>query len=281
MIRRPIQSFRRYLLDRMVLRPSRHPMEFMPQQRVMLHGGSAPLECFVQSNFDDEESPADLVILKFPGTAGRAERSTTFPMSMLSPLRVTMWTWNPPGYGRSGGRASLQMIASAAVEFWHQVTDRYSHELPTWLCGNSLGCVTALSVAASVRPDPNRCGIILRNPPPLKPVVKRVARRYPMGAWMGPVADALCDSMNAMTTARQCQLPAVFLQSELDSLVPVPYQNRLIRAYGGPRQCVLMEGLTHGGIATEVHQPQIQQSIQWLWENCASIGPIATTTHCD
>lgn len=266
MIRRPIETFQRYLLDRMVLRPSRHPIDHLPQQRVMLLDGSSPIECFVQSNFDAIEQEPELVVLKFPGTAGRAERAGVFPMNMLHPLRISIWTWNPPGYGRSEGRASLHTIASAAVDFWRQVTDRYPHCPATWLCGNSLGCVTALHVAATTAPDPNRCGVVLRNPPPLKPVVKRVARRYPLGIWMGPVVNTLCDSMNAMSTARRCNLPAVFLHSELDSLVPLPYQNRLVRAYGGPKRTVVLEGLEHGGIATEAHQSRIEESIHWLRE---------------
>ncbi|MEM8666206.1 MAG: hypothetical protein AAGG48_01735 [Planctomycetota bacterium] len=275
MIHRPIESFQRYLLDRMVLRPSRHPIAFTPQKRIMLDKGRRQIECFVQSNFDERSTRPDLLILKFPGTAGRAERSSDFPMSTLDHLRVSMWTWNPPGYGRSEGSATLGRIANAAIEFWHQVMEFYDQQpdrdsslrrpLRICLCGNSLGCVTALNVVANVQPDSDRTGIVLRNPPPLKPVIKRVARRYPLGAWFGPVTNHLCDSMDAMNTARRCRLPAVFLQSELDSLVPVIYQNRLIRTYRGPKQVVLLEGLEHGGITTDSHQPRIKESLQWLW----------------
>ena len=269
MIRQPIESFQRYLLDRMVLRPSRQPLEFIPQQRVMLCKGSTPIECFVQTNFDADRFTPELVVLKFPGTAGRAERSGPFPMSVLSSLRIAMWTWNPPGYGRSKGRASLQKIGESAVEFWHQVSERYPHNPPTWLCGNSLGCVTALNVAAKTDASPNRCGVVLRNPPPLKLVFKRVARTYPLGIWAGPLVDNLCDSMDAMLTAQQCHLPAVFLQSERDMLVPALYQNRLIRTYRGPKRTVIMEGLGHDCVATESHQPRIEKSIRWLWGHFA------------
>ncbi|MCP4890012.1 MAG: hypothetical protein GY904_25840, partial [Planctomycetaceae bacterium] len=240
MIGRPIESFQRYLLDRMVLRPSRQPIEFAPQHRVMLCKGSTPIECFVQSNFDADQFTPELVVLKFPGTAGRAERSGPFPMSVLRSLRIVMWTWNPPGYGRSVGPASLPKIGTTAVEFWHQVSEKYPHQPPLLLCGNSLGCATALNVAVTAKANPNRCGVILRNPPPLKPVFKRVARRYPLGAWAGPLVNRLCDSMDAMETARQCHLPAVFLQSEFDTLVPASYQNKLIRAYQGAKQTVIL-----------------------------------------
>ena len=114
-------------------------------------------------------------------------------------LRVAIWTWNPPGYGRSGGRASLQRIADAANEFWRQVTQREAGESTSiWLCGNSLGCVTALHVAASAQPDPSRVGMILRNPPPLIPVVKRIARQYPLGSLLDSTIESLCEPMNAL-----------------------------------------------------------------------------------
>ncbi len=106
MIRRSLLPVRQYLLDRMVLRPSRHPIEHPTQQREMLDFGGRKLECFVQRNFEPDQSP-ELLVLKFPGTAGRAERSTGFPMSLMQEHRVEIWTWNPPGYGRSEGRASL------------------------------------------------------------------------------------------------------------------------------------------------------------------------------
>lgn len=266
MLHRPIHSFRQYLLNRMVLRPSRYPIEPSTQQRVMLTANERPLECFVQQNFDSDDPP-ELLILKFPGTAGRAELATTFPAAMLGDVRVEMWTWNPPGYGRSSGRASLARIADAAIEFWTQVTQRRRGATTSvWLCANSLGCVSALHVAASLQPDPRTSGMIMRNPPPLVPVVKRVAERYPLGGWIHPVVESLCDSMNAMHTAGQVTLPAVFLQSELDTLVPIAYQNQVIDAYAGQHRVVLMEGLDHGGIATEQHEPRIEDSIGWLWE---------------
>lgn len=261
-----IGPFRRYLLDRMVLRPSRQPIEFAPQQRVMLSTSSGrSLECFVQKNFDADE-PAELLVLKFPGTAGRAERSTGFPMSIFRDTRVAVWTWNPPGYGRSDGRACLARIADAAIDFWTQVTARQCDDSTNvWFCGNSLGCVLTLHVAASVQPDPSTSGIIMRNPPPLIPVVKNIARQYPLGRWMDPVVETLCDAMNAMLSAPRVNLPAVFLQSELDTVVTRLHQNELIDAYAGPRRVVLMEGLSHSDVATEIHEPLIRESLEWLW----------------
>ena len=264
-----IQSVRRFLLDQMVLRPSRYPIEHAPQQRVMLRWQGRPLECFVQRN-DDLNEPPDLLVLKFPGNAGRAERSTPFPMSMVENVRVAVWTWNPPGYGKSGGRAGLARMADAAIDFWNQAIEQdCGPQTTVWLCGNSLGSVAALHVAATMQPDASRSGIILRNPPPLLNVVKRIALNYPLGRFTDPIIQSLHDSMNAMTTVQRVQLPAVFLQSELDTLVPLDEQNRLVEGYSGPRQVVLLEGLEHNGIPTEFHEPMIRRSMDWLWTHSA------------
>lgn len=266
MFARSIQSFRRHLLDRLVLEPSRDPIDPGEQQREWLSYEGQPLETFVQRNADDGP-PLDLLVLKFPGTAGRAERSTNFPMSMLPHLRVGMWTWNPPGYGRSAGRATMRSISGAAVEFWRQVSGRAaSPQTHVWLCANSLGCATALHVAASIDPANHRYGIILRNPPPLTPVFKHIANRYPLGKLAHAIGDSLCPEMDAVATASQSQWPAVFLQSELDTLVPPKLQQDVIDAYAGPKHVVCMEGLAHGGPPTEEHEPEIQRALNWLWQ---------------
>ncbi|MCG8649585.1 MAG: lysophospholipase [Pirellulales bacterium] len=268
----PIQKFRRYLLDRLVLRPSRKPIEHPFKQRVMLSSRARPLECFVQRNHDEETSP-EVLILKFPGTAGRAERSTSFPRELLPPLPASIWTWNPPGYGRSAGRASLGRMADASLDFLDQVLRREgSPTTPVMLCGNSLGCATTLHVAASQSRPPNQLGLVLRNPPPLVPVVKKIASRYPLGKLIDPIAESLCHRMNAVVTANGVLAPAVFLQSERDTLVPPDFQQFVIDAYAGRKQVVVMHGLTHGGVATESHEGEIREAMGWLWNQMTSLS---------
>lgn len=274
MFARPIQSFRRYLLDRMVLRPSRGPMDHGDLARVMMDVAGKPLETFVARNFDDG-GPADLVVLKFPGTAGRAERSSLFPVPALVPtlgnVRGEVWTWNPPGYGGSHGRATLSTIAAAGQAFADGVLQRDDVSPKTvWLCGNSLGCNVAMHVAASLESTTYRVGLILRNPPPLVAVVKNIAARYPMGRYVDPIADSLCDSMNAMRTAPRVRYPAVFLQSELDTLVPPAIQNEVIAAYGGETKLVQLIGLTHDGIFADQQKPLIVDAMHWLWTRTQS-----------
>ncbi|TWU55351.1 alpha/beta hydrolase [Rubripirellula reticaptiva] len=270
---KPLQSFRRYLLDRMVLRPSRVHIPHGVQTRVMMDVCGRSLECFVQRNFDDD-GPADLLVLKFPGTAGRAERSSMTPVSMLDGVRGEVWTWNPPGYGRSEGRASLQSIAIAAQHFFRNVVQAGS-VVPgvIWLCGNSLGCNVALHVAATMDCGDASAGLVLRNPPPLIPVVMRIARQYPLGQRVRSIAESLSDEMNAMKTAPQVSLPAVFMQSEKDELVPPSIQDELIDCYAGDRRVVKLSGLKHAGIASPEQEALIEKEIRWLWNQTGKESP--------
>lgn len=256
---------RRYLLDRIVLRPTRYPIDYAPKRPVRLESSQGPLECFVHGDPRDGR-PAELLVVKFPGTAGRAERASDFPIGMLPKMRTRMWAWNPPGYGGSGGKASLARIAEAAIEFWNQVAQREADQHTViLLCGNSLGSVTTLHVAASIDWGMRRCGLVLRNVPPLEAVVKRAATRYPLGWLANGIAESVCDSMNALVTAPRVNLPAVFLQSELDTLVPLAMQQTVIDAYTGAKRAVLLSGLPHGGVATTAHAVAIEQAIDWLW----------------
>ncbi|MDB2686374.1 hypothetical protein N9Y42_04125 [Mariniblastus sp.] len=97
------------LADRLVLKPSTHPIESETSCRktIPLFGGE--LEYYADHVTASKEGPATgkLLLVKFPGTGGRAERATTHPAECWGGDTVT-WTINPPGYGSSTGPATLQ-----------------------------------------------------------------------------------------------------------------------------------------------------------------------------
>ena len=269
---RTIHLFRRRLLDRMVLRPTRDPVEPEDQQRVWLTVAGQPLECYVHAADPHEPvsecAPPDCLVLKFPGTQGRAERATRYPLPLLpaSGLRGEVWTWNPPGYGLCAGRASLQRMAEASLEFSRQAIERRaSASTKVILCGNSLGSVTALNVAARMS-LPGAAGLVLRNPPPLTPVVKRIARTYPLGRLADRIAESLIEAMNAPITAAQVTLPAVFLQSGEDRVVPPRLQQQVHDAYAGEKRIVTLHGLDHHELPDESHEAAHREAIDWLWQ---------------
>ncbi|MFG0260963.1 MAG: hypothetical protein ACF788_01030, partial [Novipirellula sp. JB048] len=133
MLQRPLNHFRSVLLDKLVLRPTRDRVDPGTQRRVVLTSRFGPLETFGLANYPDPDftspaaacagsacaggaggagcrdashptaggaevgaaGPPELLLLKFPGTAGRAERSSLFPADLMPDVRTHVWTWNP------------------------------------------------------------------------------------------------------------------------------------------------------------------------------------------
>jgi len=83
--------------------------------------------------------------------------------------------------------------------------------------------------------------------------------------------------MNAMHTAGRVHIPAVFLQSARDSLVPPELQNRLIETYAGQSRTIVLEGLEHDCPATDRHLPLITDAIHWLWKKTRYDNHVSTT----
>ena len=73
--------------------------------------------------------------------------------------------------------------------------------------------------------------------------------------------------MDTMKTAPKVNLHAVILQSELDTLVPIDFQNEMLETYGGPLRKVLLKGIDHDGLSTDRHKSAICDSVRWLWKH--------------
>ena len=270
-----IHSFYRHLLDRFVLRPSRHQVAYAPKHRVVVSDQHVTDEYFVQWNSargsdatgeNESKERTDLLVLKFPGTAGRAERASIWPAGHFPELTTKVCTWNAPGYGGSSGRATLSNIAKGATRFWRHATSELGASSPRiWLVGNSLGCATATYLAAQHRD--HVAGLVLRNPPPLIETVKRVARRYPLGHLTDAIAESLPAEMNLLITASDANVPTVMLQSECDELVPPALQMKVYDRLPGPKRMVVMKGLAHDGITSDEHQQEIDDALRWLWKS--------------
>jgi pimeloyl-ACP methyl ester carboxylesterase len=264
-----IDSLRRLLLDRFVLRPSRNKLDYAPKERILATVDDVTVEYFVQHRWACDASSAappkpELLVLKFPGTAGRAERASDWPCELLPDINAKICTWNAPGYGASSGRATLANIPHRAAQFWNLATGGLPAPQPRiWLVGNSLGCATATYLAS--RSDVHADGLILRNPPPLIQTVKRVARRYPLGHLTDTIAESVPPEMNLSLTAGNAKVPVVLLQSEADQLVPPELQMEVYETLPGTKRLVIMEGLGHDGIATDEHHRDIRDAIRWLW----------------
>lgn len=295
----------RRILDRCVLRPTTHPID--PADRIRVEvpiEGDRFVECYVTYNasysptrwkhearhgFDvrssayrdacDHTKPACLVV-KFPGTAGRAERSSLFPATLLTvdevaaetPPRVAqwpiindgceIWTWNPPGYGGTPGTSTLETLPETAFQLTSRLLeDRVGKETRVIFCGNSLGCLVAMSMAVEFPAG----RLICRNPPDLVPVILRIADIY-RGRWlMERVCRRFPARLQALALAAQCSQPAVFLMSDRDRLVPPSIQKTIHGAYAGDVQILALEGLGHDSLLESRHAPKVQRVMkEWM-----------------
>ncbi|MEM6366561.1 MAG: alpha/beta hydrolase [Planctomycetota bacterium] len=285
-----LKSTRDRILDRCVLQPT---TDFLPvgnQKRCRITlPNDWVIECFVHldpsdqhrqivepemiatSAFDHLTPPDDLVV-KFPGTGGRGERSTVFPGDLIrgmqtnrsTPVRMETWTWNPPGYGNSTGRITLRGLTSVAQDWLTMLTRmRCGPETRIWLVGNSLGCLPALYLGR-VQQNPKLLGLWIRNPPPLKLAIPHVASRYGAGRLFKSMASHLPDDLDPIVSASQCSLPTVYLTSQLDDLVKPQWQSQIVSAHSGPAHQVILHDLAHDGLIDESHQGVIEDAMTWL-----------------
>lgn len=289
------------ILDRCVLRPSRHELDSEDLIRFefnheRVRSRSEQTEAYVFTNSATSRQsrssltqlglPPRHLVLKFPGTGGRAERSSEAPLHWIYPgllqadtphgEHVEVWTWNAPGYGRSSPPARLSHQIPFAEDFAKQVVaHRCGPETILWLAGNSLGCITALSLGSRLdqwQPrlvGSNRVGLWCRNPPDLDQVILRIADRYFARQWMSRITRHLPDDTKTIAAAAQCQVPAVFLASQHDSLVPLTIQSDIHQAYAGEHQIVVLEGLDHDSLIEEQHVSPVQSAANWLLQRTA------------
>ena len=258
---------RKRLADAFILKPTRHPIE---QPRLSLRrcfdGPFGRVECFgfrkppggEPEAAEHDAPPADLLILKLPGTGGRAERSSAFPAQMFSGRDVETWVWNPPGYGGSEGKATLSAMPPTVLSLWDQVvSERCGDETETLVMGNSLGCATALYLASERSPD----ALLLRNPPPLVELVQAGNawwNGFHGGTW---IAKAIVDEMNAMLTGTKCRAKALFIRSGRDSLVLPSMQAQIFDKYGGPKTLFELKDADHATPLLDEDLPILKQHL--------------------
>lgn len=234
------------LADRLVLRPSTDPIDPEHRQRILIPFEGGHLEAWANEVNQDIESPK-LIALKFPGTGGRAERAGPHPCELWPDVASKIWTINPAGYGGSDGSATLSTMAAQCEAVFSFVQNQLSdHRI--MLVGNSLGCVSALHLAARHEV----AAIYLRNPPPLKELIAgRIKYNWWNFGMARFVANQIPSELDAITNAANCDCPAFFLRSEDDTVVPETYQQKIIDAYRGNVQEFIIPRAEHDDFVAE------------------------------
>jgi pimeloyl-ACP methyl ester carboxylesterase len=244
----PLSRFSAALADRLILSPTRHEIPAFGRSPLRVTQGDIDLELWVQRTEVGEDARPGPFVLKFPGTGSRAEDAENLAMRCWEDQDVVLWSVNPPGYGNSGGRASLGAIPAMAMAAVERIRDA-AGERPVVAEGFSLGTVAALFLAAQGQVD----GLILRNPPPLREILRHRTGWWSLGLVPVLVASGIPETADSVRNAAQCRVPALFVTALKDRVVPVNCQNLVVDAYGGPSRVLEQPDGEH---ATPLSAPQ-------------------------
>jgi uncharacterized protein len=249
------------LADRLILCPTCEPLDVDGKLRCLVEFEGGALELWNPLGRESAPGEADLYILKFGGTGSRAERATEHPAEAWADLTSEVWAVNPPGYGGSPGRATLGVLATAAEAAYRAVAERAAGR-PILVTGNSLGTSYALYVAAR-HPV---AGMILRNPPPLRQMI--IGRHGWWSLYLGAAAIAwqTPPALDSVANAARCNLPAVFLVSQRDRVVPPRFQQLVTEAYAGKKHILHLAEADHADPPSESEVEQYRELLDWLRE---------------
>lgn len=260
-------SFLSWLANRLILCPSTHTIDPAGKQRIEIPTPHGHVEAYVDSMNNDgigeqrNQGTGDLVILKFPGTAGRAERAGLHPAELFEQFASEVWTINHHGYGQSSGPANILSFPEACDSVMEFIRARKGKQRSYLVTGNSLGSISALYVAARYPVT----GMLLRNP---VPVHQLISTRPKYAAWnfgmSSVVANQVPASLDAIENARQASAPCLFVQSERDRVVPPPYQAQIIDNYHAVSSTFVSRGTDHHEPVPENQAEAYLDSLRWL-----------------
>lgn len=254
------QNFLGWLTDKIILGPSRQKIEVPHKRRVLFAHGSGHLELWVSRTGPDRgESKPDLYVLKFPGTASRAEHSSGLVENSWPDLNVEIWAVNPPGYGGSSGKASLKNIPSTASRALQGLKPRTTGR-PLIVAGGSLGCVSALYLASRYDVD----GLLLQNPPALREVIQAQSGWWHLKWARSAIARQIPEALDSIQNAAIAGIPALFLVALRDRIVPASCQKQIITAYAGPKRVFNRTDADHDTPLHATELDELQSHAAWL-----------------
>ena len=252
-------SFTSWLTDRIILRPTRHSLHVPHRKPLLLPHGDGLQEVWVHRVGTNTQKPPDLYLLEFPGTASRAEDSTDFIEHCWQQSCVEIWAVNPPGYGKSSGRASLKTLPAIA-ECALTALRKQAGDRPVIAAGGSLGSVSALYLAAHHRVD----GVMVQNPPALREVILMQSGWWHFKWLTRRIAAQIPGELDSLANARRATVPAIFVTAQQDRVVPPTIQQQIIEVYGGPLKVLAMPQAGHGTLLAEADVERLRPLADWL-----------------
>lgn len=242
--------------DALLLHPSTDSIALERGERRSIPFGDGQLDVVVESNATTEPQA---YLLALTGNAGRAEYESQSARDLCGSHAVEIWALNPPGYGRSSGRARLGDLVPSALATFDAIAARANGK-PIFVYGNSMGGAVALAVAAR-----RSCGgLIARNPPPLRPLILKQHGWWNLWLLAIPVALAVPTELSAIDNARAATGRAIFAQASRDEIIPTAFQDEIYEAYGGPKRKVVFAGGHNDAIRGEARTAIRAAIDEWL-----------------
>ena len=251
-----------WVTDRVILGATRHPIRAEGKARHLLSlPGIGQLEIWISRVGPQNAVDPDIYVLKFPGTASRAEDPTDALAHWWPERCVEIWSVNPPGYGSSSGSPSLRNFPSMSRIALEALRDQ-ADGIPIVLYGESLGCVSSLHLGARHSVD----AILLRDPPPLRETMRSRHDTGILGWVAGLLAEHIPEELDTIENAGRSSAPAVMVMSQHDRVVPFDLQCRVSDAYFGPRRSLVLTGADHGDPPTQNELGAFKVLTRWLWD---------------
>jgi fermentation-respiration switch protein FrsA (DUF1100 family) len=178
----------------------------------------------------------NFTMLLFHGNAGNISHRLDY-IKIFHELGLNSLIIDYQGYGRSNGKPSVKGTENDALAAWNWlIAEQGAAEERIVLHGHSLGGGVAGWLAGQVRP----AGLILEGTFPSLADVGKAA--YPFL----PVKMLIKDMYNTKETLRGKDIPALFMHSREDRVVPYSLGNELYESYTGPKTFLQLIG-DHGG----------------------------------
>jgi len=249
-----------HLPDHLILFPTRAPIDAGGAVRKTIPFQNGELEIWTaQSRRAQQQSRADVFILRFYGNADRADRWVTAEAEMWNERAVEIWGMNYPGFGGSTRPARLSRIGPAALAAFDELK-LHAGDRPIVPYGASIGATAALHVAAQ-RPV---AGLILHNPVPLREMILRRFGWWNLWLLAGPIALQIPRDLDSIENAKASHARAIFLLAERDEVVPPRYHRLVVNAFSGEKRVIALHGAHHNDPIEGAALADFHQALDWL-----------------
>ncbi len=250
------------IANRLILSPSSNPIDAEGKSRLVVQSGTHQIDVWTENTGVETNDPNNrLLAIKFPGAAGRAERSTLHPFHIWRHANVEVWTVNHRGYGNSTPPASLRSFANTISAVWERARAEYP-ERRIVAYGNSLGSISALHLAARYPV----AGVYLRNPVPLKQLISmRPKYSWPSLGTSRFVGNVVPIELDSIDNAGSTACPILFIKSEKDRVIPGPFQDLIWNSITSSKRRFIIRDADHHHRITEAQESEYVESLQWLF----------------